>query len=196
MGSDKNMTPEEKHPIDVLANKNLSCRKIAVSIERSKSAVARYLKNRNVVRVAKPQGRPRKLTPRTVRAVVKTAREGKMTAQKLLTTMGLGVSLRTVQRTLFENEHMTFGHLELQPFLNADHIRERFRWAKNHRPHPASNWRRTVFTDEKRFCLHEPNGAACFWGDKKLPRDIFAKRARGVVGSWCGLGSPGKKRLN
>ncbi len=138
MGADNNLTPEEKYAIDVLADKNLSCQEIVVSIERSKSAVARYLKNKNVICVAKLQGRPRKLTPHTVRAVVKTVREEKMTAQKALTTMGLGVSLRTVQRTLFQNEHMTFGHLKVRPFLNADHIREKFRWAKNHRDHPAS----------------------------------------------------------
>ena len=186
-GSDKNLIPEEKYAIDVLAYKNLSCREIAVSIERSKSAVARYLKKKNVVRVAKLQGRPRKLTPRTVRAVVETAREGKMTAQKLLTTIGLGVSLRTVQRTFFENEHMTFGHLKVRLFLNADHIRERFRCAENHRHHPTSNWRRTVFTDEKRFCLDGPDAVACFCGDKRLPREIFSKRAGGWWGHGVGL---------
>ncbi len=117
IGSDKNLTPEEKYAIDVLADKNLSCREIAVSIERSESAVARYFKNKNVVLVSKPQGRPRKLTPRTVRAVVKKARKGRMTAQKVFTTMGLGVSLRTVKRTLFEDKQVTLGHLKVRPFL-------------------------------------------------------------------------------
>ena len=43
-------------------------------------------------------------------------------------------------------------------------------------------WKTVVFSDEKQFCLDGPNGQACFWGDKRLPPDIFSKRAHGGGG--------------
>ncbi len=35
---------------------------------------------------------------------------------------------------------------------------------------PSGRWKRTVFTDETRFCLDGSDGSACFWGDRRLSR--------------------------
>ncbi len=54
--------------------------------------------------------------------------------------------------------------------------------------------RRVVFTDDKRFCLDDPDGHAKFWADRRLLPDIFAERARGGGGIMFGLEFPGKRR--
>ncbi len=43
-------------------------------------------------------------------------------------------------------------------------------------------WRRTLFMDEKRFCLYGPDGLAHHWHEIRLERSIFSKRQRGVGG--------------
>lgn len=47
----------------------------------------------------------------------------------------------------------------------------------------ARRCKRTLLTNEKRFCLDGPNGTACFWGDKLIHRSKVSKKQRcgGVV---------------
>ena len=46
------------------------------------------------------------------RALVSTAEKPRMTAMKVLCEAGFDVSLRTVQRTLYQSEFMEFEHLK------------------------------------------------------------------------------------
>ena len=61
----------------------------------------------------------------------------------------------------------------------------------------SPSWKRVIFSDEKRFCLDGSDGQACFWGDKRLPLDIFSKRARGGGGVmiWGAISWRGKTNL-
>ena len=107
------------------------------------------------------------------------------------------MSLRTVQMVLADNEFMDFGRLPVRPKLTQKNIRAHYKWAREYNFVPARLWRRTVFTDEKRFCLDGPDGQACFWADVRLPKDIFAKRPRGGGGTtvWGGISWRGKAPL-
>ncbi len=50
-------------------------------------------------------------------------------------------------------------------------------WTKT-RLSPAL-WKRTVFSDEKRFCLDGPDGAAYYWAEKRLKKRYFSRRQQG-----------------
>ena len=60
-----------------------------------------------------------------------------------------------------------------------------------------SAWRRTIFFDEKRFCLDGPDGTAKYWNVKRFPRSMFHKRKNGGGGImvWGGISHPGKTPL-
>ncbi len=42
--------------------------------------------------------------------------------------------------------------------------------------------RRTIFSDENRFCLDVPDGRAKYWMDKRMGTGIFSKRKFGSGG--------------
>lgn len=50
-------------------------------------------------------------------------------------------------------------------------------------------WRRTLFMDEKWFCLDGIDGTACFWADERLLRATFSNRKRGgrCLIIWSGI---------
>lgn len=59
----------------------------------------------------------------------------------------------------------------------------------------AMKWRRTVFSDEKRFSLDGPDGAAYYWADNRVEKRFFSKRQQGgggvmVWGCFCWRGKP------
>ena len=120
-----------------------------------------------------------------------------MHARGILEELNVNVSVRTVQRVLSRDEHMIFRPMKVRPHLTADHKKRRLLWAREHDFVPSSRWRRTVFTDEKRFCLDGPDGSACFWADRRVDTDIFTKRARGGGGVmvWAGISWKGKTSL-
>ncbi len=191
------LTDIEKSNITLLRNENYSIREIAKKLKRGKSAIGDYIKT-CLKRSAKQKPGPKpKISERTARLLVKDARKSRLTARKVLGRSGVGVSLRTVQRMLAHHEHMEFGRLAVRPKLSQDNVKDRFKWARDYNFAPARLWRRTVFTDEKRFCLDGPDGQACFWADKRLPKDIFAKRTRGGGGImvWGGISWRGKTPL-
>ena len=84
----------------------------------------------------------------------------------------------TAHRAVWRYEHIDFGSLLKRPKLLPHHIKKRFEWARRHRFLPFEECKRVIFTDEKRFCLDGPDGNTCYWRDTRLPRDIFATRAR------------------
>ena len=167
----------------------MSISSIADAIKRSKSAVGSYIKNKNCNNGPIRSGPVQKLSSRAKNLLVRSAQVGRKTARTARDESGLSVFVRTVQRVLQQAEHLEFGPLKKRPALTKDHRKERFRWAREFHFQPARLWKKTVFTDEKRFCLDGPDGQAYFWADKRLPRDIFAKPARGggCVMVWAGI---------
>ena len=192
-----NLSDAEKAQIDVLAAQNYSGMKIGEAIGRTKSCVNGYLARKKSNRSSVIIGRPRKLSDRAVRAIVNIARSEKLTASKVLDKVPINVSVRTIQRTLNECEHMHFGPMQVRPRLTADHIKKRLKWCKDHSKKLVEDWTNVVFTDEKRFVLDGPDGQAKYWSDKRLPKEIFSKRPRGGGGVmvWAGISSKGKTPL-
>ncbi len=177
--------------------KNYSIRDIAEKLKRDKSKIGVYIKSCSTRCVKRKPGPKPEISERAARSLVKDARKARLTARKMFGRSGVGVSLRTVQRLLSNHEHMENGRLVVRPKLTQKNVGERYKWARNYYFAPACPWRQTVFTDEKRFCLDGPDVQACFWADSRLPKDIFAKRARGGGGIivWGGISWRGKMPL-
>lgn len=197
MGRGRALTEREIAQIDILYKKKYSQVEIAKSIKKSRTAVGNYLRQRSSTKEPSKAGRPEKLSPTAKRALVRHALKENLTARRLHEKSGVQVSIRTVQRVLFEDEKLHFGHLKKRSALTPDHIKARRKWAKEMDFLSNNKWKRMVFTDEKRFCLDGPDGQAHYWHDKRIPKKAFSSRQRGGGGImvWAGISWRGKTEL-
>lgn len=168
MGRGRELSTEEKAKVDVRHRQGYSYQSIADIIKRSKTAVGNHIRRLKGDKAPKNPGRPTKLTPIVRRALIRHALREKLTARQLSERTQVGVTVRTVQSVLQEDDRMVYGKIKARPALKRRHIRDRYKWAKQMSFKTVSEWRKVVFTDEKRFCLDGPDGQACFWGDKRL----------------------------
>ena len=187
MGRGRALSEAEKDAIDAPHRDQKSISTIADKIKRTRYAVRNYLRKNSKKKDLKQVDRPSKLTPTAIRISGNVAKMPETTARKVLTQTGTKVSLRTVQRVLRNNENMEFGHLLRRPELEPRHNKMRFDWAKKFSWNDPRKWRRTIFSDEKRFCQGGPDRTACYWHDKRLQKKFFRSDLMEVEVLWYGL---------
>ena len=117
-------------------------------------------------------------SPRTIRIVQSVTKKGSKTAKQILVETGLAVSVRTIQSTLAASPDFTWAVLKHCPMLTKLHVKKRLEWAKKMTERSPSAWCRTIFSDEKRFCLDGPDGNAKYWHFKRLPCSIAFSTTR------------------
>ena len=83
---------------------------------------------------------------------------------------------------LQNNAEMEFGKMLKRLKLTTVHVNSRFEWSKKMSFVDVRKWKKTLFTDEKRFCLDSLDGNACYWCDERLDSPIFSTRQRGEGG--------------
>lgn len=112
-------------------------------------------------------GRPRVTTPaqdrRLLRSHYRDAHEtAANSARNTVGVHGRPVSERTVRRRLaaapLENRYPA-----RRPVLTPHHRRERLAWARQHVNWRLRDWRRVLFSDEKRFCIDHVDGRVKIW---------------------------------
>ena len=100
------MTNVERGKIEVLRTKRYSIEEIAKSIKRSSSAVIAYFKLKSANKTNKKPGPKLLISPKIARSLTKSARKGRKTTCMRLQESGIELSLRTVQRTMFEESQL------------------------------------------------------------------------------------------
>lgn len=122
----------EKGVIDGLAASNASCRQIAAKIGRSYAAIASYVRNPAGYGKKKHPGRPRKLTPRDRRAVVKVASNQMISCAKIKAELGLSVNKTTIWRELNRSAHLKWSRMNAAPKLKDHHKTARLDFARKY----------------------------------------------------------------
>ena len=158
MAKNRWLSSEEKVKIDALHQLELPPGRISDQIYRSRTCVRRYLDKKKTGGQQTKAGRPKKLSPRAVRALVNVARQPRMTASKVLRQRGVAVSLRTAQRRLAESEFTECGHLKSRPKLTPHHVELRYDWAKKCRAMSHDSGDRLSF----------PMRSALVWTDRTV----------------------------
>ncbi len=184
IGRRSNLTPIARRKIEALLKINVSC-------------VNDYTSRQKLNMTQKPRDRPSNFSTRAHRAVVKTARQGKMTASKVFREMQLSVTVRHIQRFLDANEHLSFRTLKVRPHLKFELVRVRKKSSEFYGFCEFKEWKGVLFSDEKRSSLCSPDGLTHFWGDHRLSRDIFSKGKPGWGGFmvWAVISWEGKTNL-
>lgn len=92
----------------------------------------------------KRKGRPRAVSDRGVRAIVKIASNSMLTSRQFAQQAGVSTHVQNVQRISQKAENIQRRIIKRKPPLTKKHIS----WRKN--------WKRVIFSDEKRFTFNGP----------------------------------------
>ena len=105
--------------------------------------------------------------------------EERVTASSLHACYQPIVGVRRVQQLMQDADHLRWSRMKSVPRLTTDHKRDRVVRQLNVSP---SKWSRTIFSEEKRFCLDGPDGNLYHWTDKRLDPRYFSTRQKGGGG--------------
>ena len=163
MGSSKQLSEGLKNRIikfykDGEGYKKLSSRlNIPVSTVRN---IVKKWQERGTVKVKSRCGRPRKISERQMRSLVRNVTVKPQTTskdlQQHLAGMGVQVHRSTVQRALHQNE-LHGRVMRKKPFLRPQHKQNRLKFAKEHIDKPDAFWNNILWTDETKIELFGHN---------------------------------------
>lgn len=101
---------------------------------------------------------------------IKSAKDG----QQYLNGLGYDISYHTALKKM---KSVSF-HPALKkkkPFLTKKHMKDRLRWAKEHRDWTVEDWKNVIFSDETKINMWESDGAVYTWkedGQPELPHNF------------------------
>lgn len=196
MSKAKRLSEYERGKIDGLRSENKSLSQIAKIINRSKTVVHNYLKNRENYGIVKGRGRKKKLDKLTLSKIRRRVSNEIISASKVKHEFGLNVSTRTVQRYLASIPTLQLKKLKQKPKLTAQHKINRLEFAEYCLKNKI-DWFQVVFSDEKKFNLDGPDGFQYYWHDIRSEPKYLSKRkfGGGSLMVWAAFGSRGKSEL-
>lgn len=178
MGRRRALTPEERREIDILVGRGLSNRAIGRLLNRSHKVVKRY---RDLgVRYGQRSYKKRKskLTRRQIRAILRDASNGIISTAKIKQIHNLPVHRQTIWRVLKNAAHLRFRRLKARPMMTPFHEGIRLNWAREFMSW-TTEWRKVIFSDEKKFNLDGPDGFQCYYHDLRKEPRYYSKRPAG-----------------
>jgi hypothetical protein len=178
------LSEREKGKIVAYIDLQLSKRDISRRMRRSVHCITTFMNNTESYG-KNFKGRKRALSPRACRRLRKAASNSTESANKLTTNLSLNVSRWTVTRRLNEM-NLKRKRMKSKPVLTTIHKDARMEFC---RTNMKTDWSKTWFTDEKRWCLDGPDCFSYYWHDlRKEP--LLRSRRQGGGGSlmmWGGI---------
>lgn len=118
MGSGKSLSDAEIKTILTLRKENYSVSKIARIIHRSRKVVYNLLKNPKTYGTKKSSGRPKAVSNRGKRAILKEASNSSGTSRQIAKAAGVHTNIRNVQRIIKECPHLVRMKLKKKTTFN------------------------------------------------------------------------------
>lgn len=181
--------------IDVYHSQGLSYREIARKIERSHNVVMNYIKNPENYKKNYKGGTYTALTPQDKRKILRIASNCAHSTSKIKHLAGVNASKSTVRRAILNSEHLKLRKLQKKPPLNAVHKQKRLQFAKDHmtwdvqRQSNDNDWRKVIFSDEKKFNLDGPDGYNFYFHDIRKEEKFLSRHhsREGGVMVWAAI---------
>lgn len=188
MGRGLHITASEKHRIIRFHNGGYSVRWIAKAFDRDRQNIRRIIKNKDEP-VNENRGRKRKLSERNERHIISLALNKTVSSSEILKDIGLTVHSRTVRRVLERCPHLKYRRKRRVQAMTVAHRQARFDWSVHHLAW-TEEWKRVIFSDEKKWNLEGPDGLAYYWHDTRQEELTFSKSQMGggslmVWGAFC-----------
>ena len=160
--TNKQLSEAIRTAIVVMKDQNMSIRKISRVLSVPKSTVGRFLKHfkdNKTIHYKKRTGRPKYLTNKMMRRVVKIVeKDRKMSSNEISREVdrnfNMKISPSTIRRRLVK-EGLNSRKIINKPKLTNKQIKARLEWAKLHEKYTIDDWSKVLFSDESKFKLFE-----------------------------------------
>lgn len=188
----RELTDEERAVIDALHFEGKSSRSIALVLNRDHSGISKYLKKRDEEKKPRPGAR-RKLNEAQLRLLYRAASNRVISAPRLKAELQLNVSTKTILTYLHRNPNFQRRIKEKNQMLTLAHKQRRFDWCV-WKLAWIEEWRKWIFTDEKKWNLDGPDSPVWYWHDKRKEKLYKSRRQAGggSVMTWGGIGYIGR----
>lgn len=189
MGRASCLTPSERAIILRMKHRQLSISEISKNTGRSRKVISNFLKNPEGYRKKKIPGRPSVLTSRQKRIILRIASNSSLTARECAQKAGVQTNIKNVRRVINGAAHIKRRKMKRIPPLSNSHKERRKQFARDH-IHWKEEWKKILFSDEKKFNLDGPDGWAYYYHDLRKEEKVFSKRqfGGGSVMVWGGIG--------
>ena len=164
MGTGKRLTELEKGKILAYKSEGLSNRSIGKKIHRSNTVINNFFNKKEKYGCVKISGRPKTYTPRDERRILKMSSNSTNTAGTISSYFGPEIKQHTVLRIINKSKNLKRLKMKRCPKLSADDKKLRLEFCKTHMSW-IEDWKRVVFSDEKRFNLDGPNSYGFYFHD-------------------------------
>ena len=155
---------------------------------------------RRTLKDGNKSGRPRKLTKREEKAVVRDVRSNRRLSSaelsgRIETSFNKKLSPSTVRYYLRRNE--LYGRAaRLKPFISDRNRRVRVQWARDHAHWTVEDWKNVIWSDEKKFCRLGSDGKIYVRrgkGEEFLPETMrgSVKGGGGSIMCWAAFTAAG-----
>ncbi|DBA00120.1 TPA: hypothetical protein N0F65_000411, partial [Lagenidium giganteum] len=118
------LSEDERRVIDNAQAAAMSCRAIAKLVGRSPTAVRNYIHDKDGYGTRKLGGRPPKMTPTTVRRLVRAASQTGQSSTKLRRDLALPIKPRRVRQILSGCKYLKYQKRKGQPLLSKEHCKK------------------------------------------------------------------------
>ncbi|KAL4108535.1 hypothetical protein PRIC1_000250 [Phytophthora ramorum] len=125
MGRKGQLTEYERGHFDVFAAQGVSASQIAAAIDRSRKPISSYLRDPDAYGRRFSPGRPRKMSPRDCRRVVRATHQETLSSSEIKEQLQLTISSRTVRRFLNSTELFMYVTMNKAPKLTDAHHKAR-----------------------------------------------------------------------
>mmetsp|Transcript_17629 Transcript_17629/g.19137 ORF Transcript_17629/g.19137 Transcript_17629/m.19137 type:complete len:269 (+) Transcript_17629:195-1001(+) len=162
--------------------------KLSAKFNVPRTTIRDFLKRSEISGGGAKPGRPRKLSPRDERHVIRLAANTKRSQQSIANALPVKVSRRTIGRILHRCPFIRRSKLRIHPEMKPEDPEKRRLFARKYH-HWGNKWRKTFFLDEKKFNLDGPDGDRGYWRGIRTPPKAFCKRVAGggSVNIWLGI---------
>lgn len=187
---------------------NMNQTQMASQIGRSRKVVRNYLRDPVGYGTRSSGGRPRKLSSRSEREIVRRASNSMASAADIKADLDLEVLNKTILRAIHRSPNLKREKIKTAPTLTATHISARLDFARNNM---ARDWKKVrkkgklssskkdmwalqvIFSDEKKFNLDGLDGVHSYWRDLRREPRYFSRRnfGGGSVMCWAAFSSFG-----
>ena len=201
MSRANNLTIKDRQAILEAYGRLSSMRKVAMETGFSLGTVWNVIKHPAKSPGQKRLGRPRKVSERDLRQVLRVASTGQESARKIQKRLQLQCSVRTIQRCLKDSPFLSYKKRTIAPKLSKRHQNARYEWADKEEYKSADYWHNIVFSDEKKWNLDGPDGLKKHWCDSRSPTVASVRRHSGggsvmIWGAFSGIKKSSLKFLS
>ena len=151
------LSDKERGQIEAFKKANYSIREIGKELDRSKTVVWNYVKAPEEYGTKNNHGRPKKLTVRQQRLLVKKASTGKFSANQIKNELDLKICKSTMLSYLRPSGILLYEKRLNIPALKNHHKLARVEWVKTMLS-DKDGWGNIIFSEEKKFNLVGPDG--------------------------------------